>query len=277
MVLLKVKGDAPERKATGAVKSDVAGEKAVEVATPVPLKKEAPQQNSDLVRIGTGVEGLDELVEGGIPEKALVLLSGTTGTGKSIFGMEFLVNGALNGEPGVYVALQENMEETINQMRFFGWPVDQLLEEGKLLIVQPELYNYDALLTALEDSIDRIKAKRLVVDSISIIGMYFEDPFKIRKSLIELGQMLKRLGCTTVAISEITESAPGLSPYGVEEFVADGVIVMYYLKKGNTFLRAIAVRKMRTTNHSTKIHPIEIHRPGGIVVYPSEEVFAEIE
>lgn len=231
---------------------------------------------NDITRVSTGVEGVDELIEGGLPEKSVILLTGTTGTGKSIFSMEFLIEGALNGEPGVYISLQESMEETINQMRFFGWPIDRLMEEGKIMVIQPELYNFDALLTAIEDAIDKIHAKRLVIDSISIIGMYFEDQFKIRKSLLTLGQMLKKLGCTTIAISEIGEGKVELSPFGVEEYVSDGVIVLYFIKKGNMFLRAIAIRKLRSTNHSTKIHPLEIKRSGGIVIYPSEEVFAEI-
>jgi KaiC/GvpD/RAD55 family RecA-like ATPase len=230
----------------------------------------------DVKRVPTGIKGLDELIEGGLPERSVTLLTGACGTGKSVFGMEFLVNGATRGEPGVYISLQESMEETLNQMRFFGWPVDELVKEGKLLIVQPELYNFDALLTTIEDAIDKIKAKRMVIDSISIIGMYFEEPFKIRKSLLDLGQLLKKLGCTTIAISEVSEDKKELSPYGVEEFVVDAVIILYYIKKTNMFIRAIAIRKMRTTKHSNKIHPIKIRRHGGIIIYPSEEIFTDI-
>jgi len=230
----------------------------------------------DVLRVHTGVEGFDELIEGGIPQKSIILLTGTTGTGKSIFSMEFLIEGAMNNEHGVYVSLQESMEETINQMRFFGWPIDKLIEEGKIVIIQPELYNFDALLTSIEDAIDKVHAKRLVIDSISIIGMYFEEPFKIRKSLLELNQMLKKLGCTTLAISEVGEGKVELSPYGVEEYVSDGVVILYFIKKGNMFLRAITIRKLRSTNHSTKIHPIEIRRPGGVIIYPSEEIFVTI-
>lgn len=229
-----------------------------------------------VTRVKSGVKGLDELVEGGFPEKSLILLTGTTGTGKSIFAMEFLMEGANNGEPGVYISLQESMEETMQQMRFFGWPVDKLVEDGKLLIVQPELYNFDALMTAIEDAIDRINAKRLVIDSISIIGMYFEKKFKIRKSLLEIAQLLKKLDCTCIAISEIGEGEIELSPFGIEEYIADAVIILYYAKKGSSFIRAMTIRKMRTTRHSTKIHPIEIRRNEGIVVYPTEEVFSTV-
>lgn len=247
-----------------------------EEKTPGVFQKNAGADSSIVKRVNTGIKGLDELIEGGIPEKSLLLLTGTTGTGKSIFAMEFLVEGALQGENGVYISLQESMEETIKQMRFFGWPVDKLLEEGKLLVVQPELYNFDALMTAIEDAIDRVDAKRLVIDSISIIGMYFERKFKIRKSVLEIAQLLKKLNCTCVAISEVGEGEIELSPYGIEEYIADAVIILYYAKKGSSFIRAMTIRKMRATKHSTKIHPIEIRRGEGIVVYPTEEVFSTV-
>ncbi len=231
----------------------------------------------DVVRIPTGISGFDKLIEGGIPERSLILLTGPCGSGKSIFSMRFLIEGAMNGEPGVYVSLKESIEESMNQMRFFGWPIDSLVESGKVMIVQPELYNFEALLTAIEDAIERVGARRLVVDTISIIGMYFEAPFKIRKALLDLGYLLKKLGCTTIAISEVGEAHRELSLYGVEEFVADGVIVLFVMKikRGSSFLRSIAVRKLRSTNHSIKIHPIEIRRPGGVIVYPDDEIFTD--
>ena len=220
-------------------------------------------------RIETGIKGFDQLIEGGIPEKSLILLSGVTGTGKSIFGMNYLVHGIKKGENGVYVSLQESIEETISEMNLF-WPIKGMIKEEKLSIVQPELYNFDALLTTIEDSIDKVKATRLVIDSISIIAMYFEDPFRIRKSLLTLANLLKNLGCTTIAISQVTK---GVSLYGVEEFVADGVIKMYYMRTNSSFTRALTVRKMRITNHSMNIHPVEIKEPEGIVVYPTKLKF----
>ena len=227
--------------------------------------------------IKSGVKGLDEILGGGIPKDSLVLLSGTCGTGKSIFAMNFLIDGALRGEPGVYISLEESPETNIKQMKLFGWPIDDMVKKKKLLIIQPELYNFDALLTTIEDSVNRINAKRLVIDSASIIGMYFEDPYKVRKSLLQLGTILKKLDCTTIAIDEIAEGKPTLSAFGVEEFVADGVIILYLIEKGNIFIRACVVRKMRNMDHSTKIHPMEIKSPGGVIIYPSQELFEDIK
>jgi KaiC/GvpD/RAD55 family RecA-like ATPase len=226
--------------------------------------------------IKSGIQGLDELLGGGLPKDSIILLSGTCGTGKSIFGMNFLIEGAMKGEPGIYISLEESPESNIQQMKLFGWPVDDLIKQKKLMILQPELYNFDALLTTIEDSIDRIKAKRLVIDAISIIGMYFEDPYKVRKSILQLGALLKKMKCTTVAIDEIREGETSLSAYGVEEFVVDGVIVLYLIKRSNIYLRATVIRKMRGINHSTKIHPMEIKSPGGIIIYPSQELFEEV-
>jgi len=232
---------------------------------------------SELIkRIPTGIKGLDELVEGGFPEGSLILLAGSTGTGKSTFAMNFLVEGAMEGEPGLYISLEESADSNKIQMKLFGWPIDELIEKNLLMLTQPELYDFEKLITHIEDSVAKIGAKRLVIDSISLISMYFKDEFKVRRSLLDLEQVLKSLGCTAIAISEIKEDGKGVSLYGVEEYVVDGVIVLYFVKRENVYSRAISIRKMRSTSHSLKIHPIQIKRPGGIVVYPSEEVFTEL-
>jgi len=229
----------------------------------------------NLLRIPTGIPGFDELVEGGFPERQVIMLTGSCGTGKSTFAMNFLVNGALNGETGVYVSLEENIEDNIKEMALFGWPIDSLMREKKLVIIKPELYDFEKLVESIEDIVSKLKAKRLVVDSSSLIGLYFKDAFKVRKAMVQLNYVLKKVGCTSVVISEIKENEQALSTYGVEEFVADGVIVLYCQKKENLYTRALAIRKMRSTNHSMRVHPMQIKRPGGITVFASEEVFNE--
>ncbi len=221
-----------------------------------------------LIFLKTGIRGLDKILGGGIPEEHIVLVSGGCGTGKTIFGMKFLVGGAMKGEPGVFVSFEESPDSTIKQMKLLGWPADRLISEKKLLIVRPELYDFDALLTIIEDAVEGIKAKRLVIDPASLIGMYFENKFKVRKALLDLGRLLKKINCTTIAIDEIQEGEPSLSAYGVEEFIVDGVIILYLIKRGDVFVRAITVRKMRDVKHSTRIYPMEIKKYEGIVVYP---------
>jgi len=226
-------------------------------------------------RVKTGVKGLDELIDGGIPRNSLVLVSGSTGTGKTTLGMQFLLQGILEGEKGVFISLEEPQEKTIMQMEAMGWPIKKFVERNLLIITQPELYDFDKLLTFIEDIVTKNNAKRLVIDSISLISLYFQEDFKIRRAILELERMLKKLDCTTLAISEVKENVDSFSLFGVEEFVVDGIIVLYYLRKETIFTRAIAIRKMRATEHSLKIHPIKIKSIEGIVVYPEEEIFTE--
>jgi KaiC/GvpD/RAD55 family RecA-like ATPase len=226
-------------------------------------------------RIATGVEGFDTLIEGGVPKNTFILLSGGTGTGKSIFGMNFLAHGAQNNEPGLYVSLEEGYDANEMQMSIFGWDMNEMQKNKTLLILQPKMYNFDKLLETILNSIYAIKAKRVVIDSISLLELYFEDKFQTRRSILDMTKALKDAGVTTIAISEVDDKIGGISREGVEEFVSDGVIMLYMDKKENIFNRAVSVRKMRATNHSLRIHPLKIMRPGGIIVYPNEETFNE--
>lgn len=226
-------------------------------------------------RVKTGIKGFDELVEGGVPKGSFVLLSGVTGTGKSIFGMNFLVHGANSDEPGLYISLEEGYEANKVQMNQFGWDLDALQKSGKLLILQPKIYDFDKLVESIQDSIVAMGAKRVVIDSISVLQLYFEDKFKTRRNILDLAKTMKGMGVTTVAICEVDEESMQLSREGVEEFVSDGVVVMHLDKKENFLKRAISIRKMRATNHSLKIHPVQIKKPTGMIIYPFEETFEQ--
>jgi len=226
-------------------------------------------------RVSTGIQGFDELVEGGIPKNSLVLLKGSTGTGKSIFGMNFLVEGIRNSEPGVYITLEEPLEESKRQMRIFGWDIEKMAKEGKLALIQPELYEFDELLRITEEAVQKIKAQRLVFDSISILGLYFQDQFKMRRALIGFEKSIKRLGCTAIALSESNLPEGVFNTQGVEEFVADGLIELQMVEKENVLHRAVSIVKMRSTNHSLRLHPFQIESGKGLVVYPNEKVFTK--
>lgn len=231
-----------------------------------------PQQ---VARMPTGISGFDELVEGGIPKDSLVLLSGSTGTGKSTFAMNFLVEGIKMGQHGCYISLEESIDETVRQMTMFNWDINKMIASGNLALRKPELYDFDELLMTIEDAVTKVNAERLVIDSISLISLYFQDQFKVRRAIFDLEKSVKHLGCTTIALSEVPMLESRYSRFGVEEFVADGLIVLYMIKKENVFHRGISVIKMRATNHSLKVHPFQIEAGRGIVVYPTEESFTK--
>ncbi|HKZ45600.1 MAG TPA: ATPase domain-containing protein, partial [archaeon] len=108
------------------------------------------------------------------------------------------------------------------------------------------------------------------IDPTTIISLFFEKPLEIRRSIIDLDRIVKKLGCTSILVCEIPEGSKGISAFGVEEFVADGIIVMHCYET-ETFTRALSIRKMRATKHDIGVHPIEITRDG-VVVYPTKRV-----
>jgi len=238
-------------------------------------------------RVRTGVPGFDELVEGGLPEGRAFLVSGGTGTGKTIFATQFLVNGAKQGEPGVYLTLDERPELIREDMLRFGWNLRQLEDNGSLKIVDGTLaklgmpsdeefslpatgFDLDKLLLELMRAIKKIKAKRVVIDSIPALGLNFENEHEVRKAVLKIVYLLSRAGVTTVFTTEINEDSKQLGKYGVEEFVADGVIVLHYMGIGTQSNRTLHIRKMRATKHSEDLHPIQIS-DSGIKVHKVEE------
>lgn len=215
-------------------------------------------------RVATGIDGLDDLLHGGIPKGNLTLLSGPPGTGKSTVGLQFLMAGVENGEPGVYVTLGESPERIIRNMRAFGWDIDVAMEEETLRVVSPELYKYDTLVDEIKRNAEAIEAERVVLDSITVLKSYFEDDFTIRRRIMELKQLFEDLGATTFTVAESPHAQMG-GVIEVEEYVADGVIDLYYKPEEETFTRFLAVRKMRGTEHSMDRHPITIGM-GGITM-----------
>ncbi len=227
-------------------------------------------------KIKSGIKGLDEMLGGGFPAGSLILLAGSCGTGKSTFAMQFLYNGAAKfNEPGVYVSLEEEPEQIIGDMAAFGWDIKKLVSQKKIIIIKPEIYDFDALRRTIVDAVDRIGAKRLVVDSFALISMYFKGGgYEVRKVLLNLDREIKKLGCTTLAISDVVEGQQAYSSSGMEEFIVDGVVAVHLVTKGEQgeTVRTIQIRKMRSAHHMLKRVPFEIEK-GGITVYSDAEVF----
>jgi len=229
-------------------------------------------------RVKTGVKGLDELVGGGFPEGSTILVSGGTGTCKTILSMQYIYNGALEyGEPGLFVTVESNPKNIAWNMESFGWDIRKLQEERKINIYRLHLAPKRTFSDLIKDELETITGivrelgiKRLVVDSTTAFAALIDDPSTIRSLLFKFADGLKELDCTTIFTSETKTDRTAFSAYGVEEFMADGVIMLYFTPPN----RSIFVRKMRGTNHSKTIHPFEITKEG-IVVKPKEQVLWE--
>jgi len=238
-------------------------------------------------RVKTSIPGFDELVEGGFPEGRSFLITGATGTGKTIFATQFLVNGIKQNEPGVYLTLDERPELIREDMLRFSWNLRKMEDDGMLKIVDGTMaklgmpsdeefslpatgFDLDKLLLELMRAIKKVKAKRVVIDSIPALGLNFENEHEVRKAVLKIVYLLSRAGVTTVFTTEINEDSKQLGKYGVEEFVADGVIVLHYMGIGTQSNRTLHIRKMRATKHSEDLHPIQI-TDSGMKIHKVEE------
>lgn len=217
-------------------------------------------------RVTSGIPGLDPLMEGGFLENSVNLVTGETGTGKTTFCLQFLWEGLQKGETGVYITLEQSPEDIKGDAAHFGWNFDAYEKKGLCRVIYHDPAQVNNLGTVIVDEIKSLKAKRLIVDSTSLIGLSLENKSQVRKMLINLINVIKRAGCTALLISEIEEDSKGLSRYGVEEFVVDGVIILNYLEYATGDLnRSLIIRKMRRTAHGADIYPTEITRKGMVV------------
>jgi KaiC/GvpD/RAD55 family RecA-like ATPase len=217
-------------------------------------------------RVKTGIPGLDELIEGGIPEKDLVLLSGVCGAGKTIFGLQFLLSAK---DPGIYVSFEEELSKIRSTAGIFKWDVEKLEKEGKLRFLKYDPFKIEDIFEVIESNIRIIKAKRIVIDSISSLGIYVKNAADLRRMILQLSNMLRKNSCTCILISEILAGKESLSRFNVEEFVSDGVILLHNKLIAGEYRRGINIWKMKATNHSKKIHPYKI-ADHGITVYPKD-------
>jgi len=231
-------------------------------------------------RTKTGIPGLDELVGGGIPKGSNVLVAGGAGTGKTIMTTQYLYNGATQfGEAGLFVTLEGNVRDIAWNMESFQWDIKSLQDENMMTIYRLNLVNLadrakaeekiEEQLAEIEKEVKEINAKRLVVDSTTVFGAYL-DPSVLRTTLFKFSDQLKNIGCTTLLTSETRPTKTAFSAYGVEEFVADGIIAMYFTPPN----RSLFVRKMRGTTHDKDPHPLDIGA-GGISINPRDKIIWE--
>lgn len=246
-------------------------------------------------RVKSGIKGLDEMLNGGFPKGRAILVSGACGTGKTILSMQYIYNGIMNyAEPGVFVTFDEIPDKIRQDMLAFGWDLKEL-EKNKLMALvdatsarvgttseeehslSPSQLDLDRLLVDTLRIVNSIGAKRLVIDSIPAMAFQLEKESDIRRAILKMVYVLSKRELTTIMTSEIPEQSSGLglpqqfSKFEVEEYVADGVVVMSFLGTGATATRTIYVRKMRGTKHDADIHPLDILGEG-IVVKKVEDV-----
>jgi len=237
--------------------------------------------------IRTGVPGFDELFEHGIPKGNAVLVAGGAGSGKTIFCLQSLANHASNGEKCLYMSFEESEERLIEHMEEFGWDAKEMIKKKNLFIKRFNPFDItrsvDALLMKAKGELlididpvvfpNKFKPDFIVVDSLTAIASAFtgkEDSYRIY--IEQLFRFFEKIKSTAFLITETKQIPDIFSTTGVEEFLADGVVVIYNFKRGDVRENAIEVLKMRGEKHQKKIVAMQITEDG-MVVYPEQEVF----
>ena len=225
-------------------------------------------------RISSGIPGLDKLIEGGFKGGSINLVCGGAGSGKTTFAVQFLLEGLKKGEAGIYITFEEKRDKLYEDMRDFGWDMEQYEKAGifKFLEYTPEQIRHvlvegggtvDAIIT-------QMGAKRLVIDSITSFSLLFQDELTKKESSLALFELINRWGCTAVLTSEAIQMAQEDMSVTLQ-FEVDSIIILYHFKKEGVRTRAIEILKMRGTKTPEKVMRLTIEKEG-ITVNPNQIV-----
>jgi circadian clock protein KaiC len=228
-----------------------------------------------LQKVPTGIRGLDQVTHGGFPKGRTALVCGGPGTGKTLLGLEFLIRGALlYNEPGVCIAMEETAEELVTNVASLGHDLPSLIRAKKLAIDYVYIerkqieetgeYDLEGLFIRLRAAIEQVKAKRVLLDTIELLFLGLQNEAIVRAELRRLFHWLKDAGVTAVITAEMGDST--LTRYGLEEYVADCVIVLDHRVTEQISTRRLRVVKYRGSSHGTNEYPFLLDDEGISVV-----------
>ncbi len=218
----------------------------------------------NIERIETGIPGLDELIEGGFVKDNAILVTGSTGTGKTIFCSQFIWEGLVKGENCMFITFEERPDKIKQEALDFGWDLQKYEDNGQLKIRHKDPFDTaegDELFW-FRNELEKYNVDRLAMDSTSILSLYYDDQYKVRENLFKMVRTIEEAGVTALLTTEVEEGQDNLTRFGVEEFLVDGVIKLDILYMGSGSSRSLSVRKMRRTNHDTKSHGMMITDQG---------------
>lgn len=229
-------------------------------------------------RVKTGIAGLDEMLQGGLPENHIVTVMGSFGTGKTTFGLQFLMEGLKEDQPCIFISLEEDKDSILKNAASFGWDLSGPLDTKKLGLFKLEPSDAKNTVLRIKSELPKfIKsfgAKRVVLDSVSLLNMMFSDESERRSNLFNLCQLLRSTGATSLLTAEVKDENPRSSRDGLAEYTADGVLLLQSeeSKEGGEIQLTIRILKMRRTGHSRRVKPYSI-TDKGITVHAGAEMF----
>lgn len=248
--------------------------------------------------VPTGVYGLDEMISGGFPKKRIILILGSPGAGKTILASQFLYKGMTEfNENAVMVSLDENQNHYFEEMLNFGWDFKKAEEENKFRFIDAtrlsrvamlkekmmkeeshslrgKLLSIDKLIEQLQEKIEEIDAKRVVLDTLASLFYRFIDPIERRTAGTDLIEALSDMGTTTLVTTELDSLGIAERKLTDEEFMVHGVILMQTIFSGGSTVRGLQVVKMRGVGTNSNVVPYTIDT-NGVEVYPTMTLFRD--
>ncbi|MCW2723550.1 MAG: circadian clock protein KaiC [Frankiales bacterium] len=229
-------------------------------------------------KLVTGIPGFDAVTMGGLPRRRVTVIAGQAGSAKTVFASHFLAEGIRRGQPGVFVTLEEPAADLRANLTTLGWDIqgweaagDVAIVDASPLVRDEELpsYNFETLAAQIGHAVDATGADRLVLDSLNTALAFEENPAIARQRLRGLIASLRGMGLTVVMTVE-TPGDPGstLSRHGIEEFVADCVVLLRHVHEGIVRRRSVEVLKMRGAMHRKGDHAFTVLPGQGVVVLP---------
>ncbi len=233
---------------------------------------------SEIDRIKLGVEGLDEMIRGGIPRRSLITTIGSPGTGKTTFGIQFLDHALSSGDRGIYITLEESREAILSTAEGLGRPFREYEANGDLVIVGLDPVEMANSLSSIRDElttlINEFDADRLVLDSVSLLEMMYDHPAERRSEVFGFTRSLKQAGVTSLLTSEASQNSPYASRHGIVEYLTDAVVILQYVRPSDfqETRMAVEIQKIRDASHSRGAKPYEI-TDNGLSVYRRANIF----
>ncbi len=237
-----------------------------------------------ITKLETGIPGFDQISYGGLPEGRTTLISGTAGSAKTVFAAQFLAEGIMKSDQsGVFVTFEEQPDDIRRNVLGFNWDISQWEAEGRWVFVnaapQPQQealivgeYDLGALLARIEYAVRKSGAKRVSMDSLGAVFAQFEDVITIRREMLRVAGALRKMGVTSLLTAERVSEYGEIARYGVEEFVADNVIILRNVLEGEKRRRTMEILKYRGTRHQKGEYPFTILPEQGIVALPLSSI-----